>query len=345
MMAVIEHCCRVRTMESVLDAGRLAAESDSTVLWLGESGSGKDYLARRMHQSSRRKDAPFLSINCSALPPDLMESELFGHERGAFTSAWERKVGLIGAARGGTLLLNEIGEMPMHLQPKLLTFLDTHYFRRVGGTDFIPADVRIMAATNQDLQSMLTTKAFRPDLFFRLSVITMRVPALRDRLEDLPMLTQKFLVELTATMGLGNHPALHRDTLRTMERYGWPGNVRELRNLLERCLILSGGRTQEMNSLIVDEVQDLMASKPKLPTSTGNAVIPPIIEELLREAAGKRVRNPTRVQKERLYQECMVGRGWKQKDIAQALGISEATVSNWLSEVRAQSQDFPENQV
>jgi transcriptional regulator with PAS, ATPase and Fis domain len=318
-------------MKAALKAARLAASSDAIVLLLGESGSGKDTLARLIHDWSHRKGRPFLSVDCSVLSAELFESELFGHERGAFTGAWEKKRGLIEIADGGTLLLNEIGDMPMPLQSKLLAFLDTYSFRRVGGTDLIRANVRIIAATNQDLPGMVAAKTFRSDLFFRLRVITIRVPALRDRTEDISGLTQALLTDLLKKEPSQSVPDLYPQTLTAMIRYPWPGNVRELKNVLESCLVNSGSRTKEMNVLLMKEICDTAVSAP-IPFVENDT--PPIIAELLQQAGDKRVRNPSFRQKNRLYQECIVERAWHQKDIARALDVSEAAVSDWLRDVK-----------
>lgn len=343
MTSTTEEGCTSPGMTAALQVARIAAKSNSTVLLLGENGSGKDFLAEKIHQWSGRRDKPFVHVNCSSIPAALFESELFGHERGAFTGALDRRVGLIETAQGGTLLLNEIGEMPLHLQPKLLTFLDTHQNRRVGGRLPIPADVRIIAATNRDLDEMVALKTFRADLFFRLSVLKIRVPPLREWIEDLPALARQFLRELSKTSMVSWSPCLCPETLRVMELYTWPGNVRELRGILERCLVLSKCE-HDMNELIIHEIESQCKSASVQPPPSDNKREPPIIQELIRQAAGKRVRNPSFSQKQRLYQECIVERGWKQKDIAKRLGVSEATVSNWLSEVSALSEEFPARQ-
>jgi transcriptional regulator with PAS, ATPase and Fis domain len=328
------------TMKHGLEKAWLVAQSYSTVLLLGESGSGKDYLARYIHDQSKRSDGPFFSINCAALPPELAESELFGHEEGAFTGARGRKRGLIELAAEGTLVLNEIGEIPLLLQAKLLTFLDTLQFVRVGGQSHVKANVRIIAATNKDLQRMVSGGNFREDLFHRLNVITIHVPALRERLEDLPALAQALLAEVMKSTGEAMTAELQQETLQAMARYSWPGNIRELRNVLERCLVLSSGLTEEMNSLLVEEIRKRSVFALETISQIRRDDGPSIITELLHQAAGKRVRNPTRDQRERLYRECMVERGWKQKDIARVLGVSEATVSNWLSDARSRCEGF-----
>jgi two-component system, NtrC family, response regulator AtoC len=205
---------------------------------LGESGSGKDFLARYLHDHSHRAGGPFFAINCAALAPELAESELFGHEAGAFTGSRGRKKGLLELAEGGTLLLNEIGELSLYLQAKLLTFLDTQTFTRIGGEQSISVNARILAATNRDLHHEVEEGHFRADLYYRLNVFSLHVPALRDRMEDLPILAEGVLEKLAAKLGRQEVPRLDASALEAISRYSWPGNVRELKNILERALIL-----------------------------------------------------------------------------------------------------------
>lgn len=229
-------------MRSTLKQVDLAADTDSIVLFLGESGSGKDFLARRLHDRSPRCNGPFFSINCAALSRELAESELFGHEKGSFTGAVAQKRGLVELAEGGTLLLNEIGELEPALQAKLLTFLDTGSFTRVGGRKQLETDVRIIAATNRDLEQEIAEGGFREDLFHRLNVFTVRVPPLRQRKEDIPKLVHEIAAKLSEKQGREIAPVVDEDAVKTLIRYDWPGNVRELRNVLERALILSNGQ-------------------------------------------------------------------------------------------------------
>jgi len=225
-------------MRAAMEHALLVAKTDAIVLLLGESGSGKDYLARYLHDHSHRAGGSFFAINCAALAPELAESELFGHEAGAFTGSRGRKKGLLELAEGGTLLLNEIGELSLYLQAKLLTFLDTQTFTRVGGEQSISVNARILAATNRDLHSEVEAGNFRADLYYRLNVFSLSVPALRDRVEDLPLLAEGLLGKLSAKLGRQDVPILDGSALEAMSRYRWPGNVRELKNILERALIL-----------------------------------------------------------------------------------------------------------
>jgi len=230
-----------RAMRETLEQAQLAARSDSVILFLGESGTGKDYLARYLHENSKRASGPFMAINSAALPEELIESELFGHEQGAFTGSGSRKRGLVELSEGGTLLLNELGELPLRLQAKLLSFLDTQSFYRVGGEKQISVNSRLLAATNRDLKREVEIGNFRPDLYFRLNVFSIRVPSLRERLEDLPILVQELLRSLSQRMGRSKIATVDASVMRVLAGYEWPGNVRELRNVLERALILCQG--------------------------------------------------------------------------------------------------------
>jgi transcriptional regulator with PAS, ATPase and Fis domain len=216
---------------------KVAGAESAAVLLTGESGTGKDLVARAIHAHSVRADQPFLEINCSALPENLVESELFGHERGAYTDARSRKQGLAELADGGTLFLDEVGDMPAATQAKVLRFLEDSKFKRVGGTTDIRVDARVIAATNHDLDKMVETGAFRSDLFFRLKVVPIHIPPLRERRDDIAPLALFFIEQLSRD--LKREPAtLSESALHLLESYAWPGNVRELRNVLERVLIL-----------------------------------------------------------------------------------------------------------
>jgi two-component system, NtrC family, response regulator AtoC len=226
-------------MKSTFSKARYAAATDSIILLLGESGSGKDYLARWIHDKSKRVKGPFFSINCAAVPHELAESELFGHEAGAFTGARGRKRGLLELAEGGTLLLNEIGELSLPLQSKLLTFLDTRSFPRVGGEKSISVNARLMAATHRDLEEEVSKGRFLQSLFYRLNVFAIRVPPLRERSKDIPLLIREIISRLAVEMQLLEIPELDAAALNALAGYSWPGNVRELRNVLERALMLA----------------------------------------------------------------------------------------------------------
>lgn len=225
-------------MREVIEMVRKLARSDATtVLLQGETGTGKDLVARAIHAHSSRSEQPFLEINCTALPEQLFESELFGHERGAFTDARERKKGIAELADRGTLFLDEVGDMPPGTQVKLLRFLEDSRFKRVGGTRDVLVDVRVIAATNRDLDRAVREDAFRPDLYYRLNVVPLTIPPLRGRPEDVEPLALYFLDRLARDLNR-KAPTLTRSALRVLESYSWPGNVRELRNVVERVLIL-----------------------------------------------------------------------------------------------------------
>jgi transcriptional regulator with GAF, ATPase, and Fis domain len=214
------------------------APTDYTVLILGETGTGKELIARAVHNRSTRRDKALIKVNCAALPPQLIESELFGHEKGSFTGATDKRIGKFELAHGGTIFLDEIGEMPLELQPKLLRVLQEKEIERVGGKGPIPCDVRIIAATNRNLQAEVLAGRFRADLFYRLNVFPVRLPALRDRKEDLMPLAMFFLQKISKKLGK-KLSGLSEASLRQMHAYGWPGNIRELEHLLERAAIMS----------------------------------------------------------------------------------------------------------
>jgi transcriptional regulator with PAS, ATPase and Fis domain len=224
--------------QRVLTRALRVAPTDTTVFLQGESGTGKEVVARFIHQASPRKDGPFVAINCAALPEQLLESELFGYERGAFTGAHQAKAGQIELASRGVLFLDEVSEMSLLAQAKFLRFLQEREFQRLGGTRMQKANVRVIAASNRDLRQAVEKGTFREDLFYRLQVFDILLPALRDRLTDVPLLAEQFLAEVGETMG--GHPTRLADDARdALLEHSWPGNVRELRNVLERAAILS----------------------------------------------------------------------------------------------------------
>jgi two-component system response regulator AtoC len=227
-------------IEVFKNIGRVAA-TDVGVLLLGESGTGKEVVARAIHQNSARSRRPFIILNCAALPPELLESELFGHERGAFTGAVMQKRGKFEAADGGTIFLDEIGELPLSLQPKLLRVLQEHTFERVGGTLSIHADVRVIAATNRQLEDDVEQKTFRADLFYRLNAFTVRLPPLRERQCDILPLAEYFLARYAQRNQFAS-TGLSADTVVVLQNYSFPGNVRELEHLIERAAVKAGGR-------------------------------------------------------------------------------------------------------
>ncbi len=234
----------LKLFETIVDV----AQSDATVLITGETGTGKELVARAIHAQSPRCYAPFIAINCGAFTEHLLESELFGHEKGAFTDAKFTKKGRLEMAHGGTLFLDEVGDISMKMQIDLLRVLETHEFTRVGGTVPLHSDFRVIAATNQDLEDGIRRKTFRQDLFYRLNVVHIRVPPLRERPEDIPLLAQHFLRRY-ATETNKKIDAIHPEALEAMRRYPWPGNIRELENAMERAVVVGKGRQIKLGDL------------------------------------------------------------------------------------------------
>jgi DNA-binding NtrC family response regulator len=281
-------------MRKLLDTVSRVADTDATVLIRGESGTGKEKVARMLHAKSRRRDKPFQGINCAAFPESLLESELFGHEKGSFTDAHARKIGLIETAAGGTLFLDEIGDMAPNTQTKILRVLQEREFRRVGGTTTVRVEVRIVAATNRNLEEAIRSGAFREDLFYRLNVIPMVVPPLRDRPEDIPALVEHFLARSS------RGKSIEKEALDSLRKYFWPGNVRELEAVLERVSILSPGPLIQKDDLPL-ELQTPMKSHEKgsfqydLPQ--GGVVFEDVEYELLRQAMQRANGNMTEAAK------------------------------------------------
>lgn len=227
---------------------RAVAVKEVTVTFTGESGSGKEVMARRLHEMSPRRGGPFVPINCAAIPEALFESELFGHERGAYTGANERSTGKIEVANGGTLFLDEIAEMPLALQAKMLRFLETRRYMRVGGAKKIEADVRLVLATLRPLEQEVRAGRFRPDLYYRIQGIVLDVPPLRERRRDIPQLLDTFIAQLSAIHDV-KPPVFVRSTRAALTAYDWPGNVRELRNVIELLCILREGKSVRLQDL------------------------------------------------------------------------------------------------
>ena len=241
-------------IEVFKNIGRVAS-TDVGVLLLGESGTGKEVVARAIHQNSARSRRPFIILNCAALPPELLESELFGHERGAFTGAVAQRRGKFEAADGGTIFLDEIGELPLALQPKLLRVLQEHTFERVGGTASIHTDVRVIAATNRPLEDDVEKKTFRADLFYRLNAFTVRLPPLRERQSDVLPLADYFLARYAKRNQVAS-TGLAADALSTLQSYSFPGNVRELEHLIERAAVKAGGR-----AITAEQIEEELAKE------------------------------------------------------------------------------------
>jgi formate hydrogenlyase transcriptional activator len=228
------------SLRSVLKQVETVAPTDSTVLITGETGTGKELIARAIHNLSPRRERTFVKVNCAAIPTGLLESELFGHERGAFTGAIAQRIGRFELAHGGTIFLDEVGDIPLELQPKLLRVLQEQEFERLGGTQTIRVDVRLVAATNRDLGEMVAARTFRSDLYYRLRVFPLLMPPLRERQEDIPALVRYFVEKHARRMNRAVE-TIPAETLDLLVRYAWPGNIRELENLIERAVIVSPG--------------------------------------------------------------------------------------------------------
>ncbi|MCB2186461.1 MAG: sigma-54 dependent transcriptional regulator [Deltaproteobacteria bacterium] len=263
-------------MQEVFRLIHKVASTDATVLILGESGTGKELVARAIHHHSSRTENPLVPVNCGAIPEDLLESELFGHEKGAFTGAVKMRQGRFELASGGTIFLDEIGDMSPRLQVKLLRVLQEHQFERVGGAKTITADLRVLAATHQDLAAKVKNGSFREDLFYRLNVVPIRVPPLRERRSDIPLLANYFVERFSQQKGL-EWKELHPEVMERMLRYDWPGNVRELENLLERLLILAEGPTilpEDLPARLAG-LPNYARPRPEIPSSLEGLPMPP----------------------------------------------------------------------
>ena len=272
-------------LSKVLHQVAKVAPSDSTVLILGETGTGKELIARAIHKRSKRADRAFIGVNCAAIPPSLIASELFGHEKGAFTGATQRRMGRFEAANGGTIFLDEIGDLPPEIQIVLLRVLQEREIERIGGNKPIPVDVRVLAATHRDLNTLVAEGQFREDLLYRLSVVPIEVPPLRERVADIPLLLEYFIDRFGKRAGK-KFRTIDKKSLKVLQAYGWPGNVRELQNVIERAVILN-----DPDTLSVDETwfkrKTLQVAAPKLPLS--GALLrqeKEMIETALREAGG-----------------------------------------------------------
>jgi formate hydrogenlyase transcriptional activator len=275
-------------LQAVLNRLSKVAPTDSSVLITGETGTGKELFARAIHRRSRRSPRAFVSVNCAAIPRDLIASELFGHEKGAFTGATQRRLGRFELADGGTIFLDEIGELPAETQVALLRVLQEHEFERLGGTQSIRTDVRVIAATNRDLQTAISAGLFRSDLFYRLNVFPIEVPPLRERKEDIPMLVEYFIDRFARKAGK-NIRVINKRSLALLQAYPWPGNIRELQNVVERSLIVSSGDIFAVDKSWLSKESSTPASRVQAstrgePEPTGEREI---IEAALAETKGR----------------------------------------------------------
>ena len=289
------------------------SDTDTTVLIRGESGVGKDLIARAVHQASIRSDGPFVKVNCAAIPSDLLESQLFGHEKGAFTGAHRRKFGQFEYANKGTLFLDEIAELPLALQAKLLHVLQDFRFSRVGGHAVIAVDARVIAATNRDLERAMERGAFREDLYYRLNVVEIRVPPLRERRDEIPTLTAYFLAKFNAQYG--RNKQLSPETLARLQEYPWSGNVRELENAVRRLVVLADGELA---------VEALAAPRRNVVVDVQRATF----SEGLREIARRGAREAER----KALAEVLDRVSWNRAEAARILKVSYKTLLNKISE-------------
>jgi two-component system response regulator AtoC len=302
---------RMRAIRSIIDS---IADTDTTVLIRGESGVGKDLIARAVHAASSRRAGPFVKVNCAAIPHGLLESELFGHERGAFTGAHRRKPGQFEYANKGTIYLDEIAELPLALQAKLLHVFQDFRFSRVGGVGMIAVDARVIAATNRDLEDAMRRGEFREDLYYRLNVVEIRVPPLRERREEIPMLAAWFLAKFNAQYG--RQKQLPPETLARLREYPWSGNVRELENVIRRLVVLSDG--EQAIETLVDRRR-------------GGSVEPPtrpMITESLREIARRGAREAER----KALAEVLERVHWNRAEASRILKVSYKTILNKICE-------------
>ncbi|MFQ5889382.1 MAG: sigma-54-dependent transcriptional regulator [Gemmatimonadota bacterium] len=306
-------------MVKLMEQARKVAPTDANVLIFGESGTGKELIARFIHARSPRKDGPFLPVDCAALPEGLLESELFGHERGAFTGADARKKGLLEEANGGTVFLDEFPEMSLGLQSKFLRTLEERQVRRLGGSQLIDVDIRIVSATNMDLEAAVAEGRFREDLYYRLNVVPLHVPPLRDRGDDIVLLAQSFLAQFSAAQDR-EPPRVSPDVWDALQRYHWPGNVRELRNLAERLVILDEDQRVTLSDL----------PEPLRPwTSLSNE---PSDSEQLLPYEGARAR-ALQAFRARYVRRLLQASGGNVSKAARAARVSRRTLHRWIAEL------------
>ncbi len=312
---------RMREIASIIDS---IADTDTTVLIRGESGVGKDLIARAVHLASTRREGPFVKVNCAAIPHGLLESELFGHEKGAFTGAHRRKPGQFEYANKGTIYLDEIGELPLALQAKLLHVLQDFRFSRIGGYGTVQVNARVIAATNRDLEDAMKRGEFREDLYYRLNVVEIRVPPLRERREEIPILATWFLAKFNAQYG--RHKELRPETLARLREYSWSGNVRELENIIRRLVVLSDGE-QAIEALVARS------------RTRSVDMVHPIITESLREIARRGAREAER----NALAEVLERVNWNRAEASRILKVSYKTLLNKICECGLQppSRRYP----
>ncbi|HOG92189.1 MAG TPA: sigma-54 dependent transcriptional regulator [Opitutaceae bacterium] len=319
-------------LKAVIDQVRLVAPSKATILVEGESGTGKELIAQAIHQASGRARGPFIAVHCAALSENLLESEIFGHERGAFTGAVERRVGRFESAEGGTLFLDEIGEISASTQVKLLRFLETKAIERVGGNKPIELDVRLVAATNRNLEQMVRAGKFREDLFFRLNVVRLVMPPLRERTDDVPLLLTHFLKFFADENGVPA-PTIEPGALRTLQSYGWPGNIRELRNFAENTVVLHrGGKVTEYE---LDPKFRSVVTSPLYTAGAPTAPEPAVTTASSAAGAQPEGAAPSlsvEANEKRLLREALIKARGNRTQAAQLMGISRRTLHRKLAQ-------------
>src|SRR4030095_3764374 len=312
---------RMREIRSIIDS---IADTDTTVLIRGESGVGKDLIARAIHAESTRHEEPFVKVNCAAIQQGLVESELFGHEKGAFTGAYRRKPGPFEYANKGTIYLDEIGELSLTLQAKLLHVLQDFRFSRIGGHGIVAVDARVIAATNRDLEDAMKRGEFREDLYYRLNVVEIRVPPLRERREEIPMLAKWFLAKFNAQYG--REKELQPETLARLREYPWSGNIRELENIIRRLVVLSDGA----------QAIEALGARPQ--TGSVDAVLP-MTTESLRDIARRGAREAERKALAAVLERV----NWNRAEASRILKVSYKTLLNKICEceLRPPSRRYP----
>jgi len=313
-----------RSMQEVYKAIGRVAPTDATVLIRGESGTGKELVARALYQHSNRSNMPFLVINCVAIPETLLESELFGYEKGAFTGASHRRVGKIEQANRGTIFLDEIGDMPLSIQAKILRLLQERSIERLGGHGTIPVDVRIIAATNKDLKTAITEGSFRNDLYYRLKVVTISLPPLRERVEDIPLLADYFLALFARERDTVN-PRLTKDAKTVLSNHTWPGNIRELANTLQKILIFNRGAPITSEDIAL-ALSDKGLGKEKV-LEKGDEALRKWVREILTDGSEKHVLDACKDHLEGiLIEEALSLTGYNRSSTAKLLGLSRPTL-------------------
>ena len=311
-VALLDGSSKMQAIRTIIEN---VADTDATVLIRGESGVGKDLVARTIHAHSIRRDGPFVKVNCAAIPHGLLESELFGHEKGAFTGAHRRKPGQFEYAKGGTIYLDEIAELPLSLQAKLLHVLQDFRFARVGGNAMIEVDARVIAATNRDVERQMALGEFREDLYYRLNVVELRVPPLRERREEIPGLVELFLARFNEQYG--RQKQLSSETLARLTEYSWSGNVRELENVIRRMVVLSDG----------EQAFDALAARNR----NGHAPDPrpaTIVTESLRDIARRGAREAER----KALAEVLERVRWNRAEASRILKVSYKTLLHKIAE-------------